>query len=80
MKGNKHMKTITKLMYAAFTAVVLAIGAVTANGALNDLFASVNGDTHNGGGFIYEYNPGGVQSIFASGLSRPRGMAPRHGL
>jgi len=72
------MKTITKLMYAAFTAVVLATGAVTANGALNDLFASVNGDTQNGGGFIYEYNPGGVQSTFASGLSRPRGVAFDH--
>ena len=78
------MKTITKLMYAAFTAVVLAIGAVTANGALNDLFASVNGDTHNGGGFIYEYNPGECKASSLRGslapAAWPRGMAPRHGL
>ena len=72
------MKTITKLIYSTFAVVTLAIGAVTANGALNDLFASVNGDTQNGGGFIYEYNPGGVQSIFASSLDRPRGVAFDH--
>ena len=72
------MKTITKLIYLAFTVVILAIGAVTANGAPNDLFASINGSGDNGGGFIYEYNPGGVQSIFAAGLSRPRGVAFDH--
>jgi sugar lactone lactonase YvrE len=72
------MKTITKLIYAAFAVVSLAMGAATANGALNDLFASVNGDTHNGGGFIYEYTPGGVQSTFAAGLSRPRGVTFDH--
>ena len=73
------MKTkITKLVYAAVAVVVLAIGAVTANATLNDLFASVNGDTQNGGGFIYQYNPGGVQSTFAAGLSRPRGVAFDH--
>src|SRR5256886_17484047 len=70
-----RMKTITKLIYLAFTVVILAIGAVTANGAPNDLFVSVNGTANNGGGFIYEYNPGGVQSIFASGLSRPHRVA-----
>jgi sugar lactone lactonase YvrE len=75
---KKHMKTITKFIYAALAAVTLAIGAVTANGALNDLFASVNGAANNGGGFIYEYTPAGVQSIFAPGLSRPRGMAFDH--
>jgi hypothetical protein len=75
---KNHMKTITKLIYLAFTVVVLAIGAVTANGAPNDLFVSINGDGNNGHGFIYEYNPGGVQSIFASGLSRPRGVAFDH--
>jgi sugar lactone lactonase YvrE len=74
---KKQMKTITKLSYAAFAVVSLAMGAVTANGALNDLYASING-SGNGGGFIYEYTPAGVQSIFASGLSRPRGVAFDH--
>jgi sugar lactone lactonase YvrE len=71
------MKTITKLIYASVAIVSLAVGTVTANGAVNDLFASING-FGNGGGFIYEYTPGGVQSIFASGLSRPRGVAFDH--
>jgi sugar lactone lactonase YvrE len=72
------MKTITKLIYLAFTVFILVIGAVTANGAPNDLFVSIDGDGNNGGGFIYEYNPGGVQSTFAAGLSRPRGVAFDH--
>ena len=72
------MKTITKFISAVFAAVILATGAVTANGTLNDLFASVNGAANNGGGFIYQYNPGGVQSTFAAGLSRPRGVAFDH--
>src|SRR5262249_4201548 len=67
-----RMKTITKLIYLAFTVVILAIGAVTANGAPNDLFVSINGDGNNGGGFIYKYNPGGGESIFAAALSQPR--------
>ena len=69
------MKTITKLIYTAFAVVSLAIGAATANGAPNDLFASINGTGDNGGGSIYEYTPSGVKSIFASALSRPRGVA-----
>jgi sugar lactone lactonase YvrE len=69
------MKTITKLIYTAFAVVTLTIGAVTAQGAVNDLFISINGDGSNGGGSIFEYTPTGVQSLFASELSEPRGMA-----
>jgi len=73
----------SSLMLRRLTAVFLvavgfAIGAVTANGAPNDLFVSISGDGNNGGGFIYKYNPGGVQSIFAAGLSLPRGVAFDH--
>jgi sugar lactone lactonase YvrE len=81
VKGNKHMKTITKIIYAAFASVVLAIGALTANGAPGDLFASVNGPTdefcnpQNGGGSILQFTQNGQRSVFASGLSRPRGVA-----
>jgi hypothetical protein len=60
---------------SAFAVLTLAIAAVTANGAVNDLFASVNGSGFNGGGFIYNYTSTGVQSIFASTLSEPRGVA-----
>ena len=72
------MKPITKLIYAALAAVTLAIGSVTVNGAVNDLFASINGNGENGGSFIYQYTPTGVQSIFASGLNHPRGVASDH--
>jgi hypothetical protein len=75
MKENIHMKTITKFVYSAFAIASLAIGAVTANGAVNDLFVSVNGFGNNGGGSIYQYTPARVRSIFSSGLSRPRGVA-----
>jgi len=72
--GQNKMKTISKLIYVAVSVVSLAIGAVTVNGALNDLLVSINGTGANGEGLIYEYTPTGVQSIFASGLSEPRGM------
>jgi sugar lactone lactonase YvrE len=38
------------------------------------LFASVNGTTQDGGGSIVQYAPDGTASTFASGLSRPRGL------
>jgi sugar lactone lactonase YvrE len=69
------MKKITKAIYTAFAVLSLPIGGVTANCAINDLFASVNGSGFNRGGSIYEYTPTGVQSLFASALSEPRGMA-----
>jgi sugar lactone lactonase YvrE len=93
MKGNKHMKTITKLPYAAFAVVVLALGALTASDAPAAptarptptprprpmgppaLAASIDGNGHNRGGFVYEYPRYGMQITFASGLSRPRGLA-----
>lgn len=73
------MKAITKLIYTAFAVVLFAIGAVTTQGAAGDLFASINGlPPHNSGGFIYQYRPNGMQLTFASGLSRPRGVAFNH--
>jgi sugar lactone lactonase YvrE len=68
------MKTI-KYIYLLFAIVSVATGTLTANGAPGDLFASVNGGPGNGVGSIYQYTPSGVQTIFASGLSRPRGLA-----
>jgi hypothetical protein len=70
-----RFKTTTKIIHAAFAVVILATGTLTANGAPGDLFASINGGPGNGVGFIYQYTPDGVQSTFASGLSRPRGLA-----
>jgi len=62
-------------MYIACAVVILAMSTFKVHGAVGDLYASVNGTGGNGGGFIYKYTPDGEQSIFASGLSRPRGLA-----
>jgi sugar lactone lactonase YvrE len=78
MGEQKHMKTITKLAYISLAIAVLAIGAPTANGELGDLFASLTGTGVNGGGFLYRYTSGGVQSTLASGVSRPHGLAFDH--
>ena len=43
------MKTMTKIIHIAFAAIIMAMGAVTSNAALGDLFASINGDGSNGG-------------------------------
>jgi hypothetical protein len=72
------MKKIIKVIYAAFALLTLTMGAVTSHGALNDLFASIGGNGENGGGFVYQYTPIGVQSLYASGLSRPGGVAFDH--
>jgi sugar lactone lactonase YvrE len=76
MKGNKHMKTTTKIIYLTFAVAIFTLGALTANGAPGDLFVSINGNGANGGGSIYQYKrTTGVFRIAASGLSRPRGVA-----
>jgi len=64
------VKTITKIIYAVFAVVILAVGTFTVHGASGDLFASIEGI-----GSIYQYTPTGVQTTFASGLSHPRGLA-----
>jgi sugar lactone lactonase YvrE len=64
---------------SAFLLIVLAASTALApvglRAAPGDIFASVNGNNQDGGGFVYKYTPTGVQSTFASGLSRPRGVA-----
>jgi len=72
------MKTIIKVIYAAFALLTLTMGAVTSHGALNDLFASIGGNGESGGGFVDQYTPLGVQNTFASDLSRPGGVAFDH--
>jgi len=69
------MTTTTKIIYLAFAVAIFTLGALTANGALGDLFVSINGNGPNGSGSIYQYKPTGVFGIAASGLSRPRGLA-----
>ncbi len=58
------MKTITTFIYAAFAVLTFAMGTLTVDGAVNDLFVSVDGTGDNDGGFIYKYAPNGMQSTF----------------
>ncbi len=60
---------------AAAQVVILAIGTLTANSEPGDLFASIDGGTRNGPGFIFKFTRDGARSTVASGLSRPRGLA-----
>jgi hypothetical protein len=56
------MKTVPKFISLALAVVVVAMGAVTANGALGDLFASVNGTFGGDNGSIYQYTPTGAKA------------------
>jgi sugar lactone lactonase YvrE len=67
-----HLKAILGWLLIASS---LLVGAVSSANAQSDLFASINGNRQNGGGFIYQYTPTGAQSTFLAGLDRPRGMA-----
>jgi len=78
MGEQRHVKTIRRLPYVLLAFAVLAIDASTANRELGDLFASLTGTGVNGGGFLYRYTSNGVQSTFASGVSRPSGLAFDH--
>ena len=67
---KKQMKTMTKLIYSAFAVVILVTGVLTATADPGDIFVS---DVANN--VIYKLTPGGAQSIFATGLAIPEGLA-----
>jgi sugar lactone lactonase YvrE len=69
------MKTLMKFIRTAFAVAILAIGALTANGAPGDLFASIDRTIGDRVGQIYKYTPSGAQSIFSGGIVLPRGVA-----
>src|SRR5438270_1204239 len=71
------MKNLSCRLKAVLSSLVIAasIGVASTANAQSDLFASVNGNRQNGGGFIYQYNPTAVQNTFLAGLDRPRGIA-----
>jgi len=68
------MKTITKLIYSTLAGVSLAIGPLTANANPGDIFVSDLAPPNNDG-VIYKFTPDGTQSIFATGLEHPSGLA-----
>jgi DNA-binding beta-propeller fold protein YncE len=75
MRGGTKIRVRTKVIFATFALVILAMTTLTTNGAPGDLFASIDGASGNSAGFIYKYTTTGVESTVASGLSRPRGLA-----
>lgn len=64
------MKTLIRPAYIAFGIVIVAVGIWNSNADVGDLFVSLGNDRA-----IYQYTPTGVQSTFASGIPRPRGVA-----
>ena len=77
------MKIITNIIYLAFVSLVAVLTPISVRGQISvhsqdSISVSINGTGMNGGGFIYHYTPTAVQSLFAAGLSRPRGVAFDH--
>src|SRR2546423_6888615 len=78
-KPTQAMKINLKAILSSIvTAVSFSVG-VASTYADNDLFASINGGSGNGAGFLYQDNPARTESTFPSGLNPPRGLAFRHG-
>ena len=58
---------------AAFAALLSLLAATTSQGAPGDLYATGGGEGVSSR-FVYRFTPGGVRSIFASGLYQPVAM------
>src|SRR6266566_1511937 len=73
------MKNILSNNKSRFLSVLVILAAILLPIAVHArdsyLFASVNGNTQNFGGAVFQYTPPGAQTTFAPGLSRPRGLA-----
>jgi uncharacterized repeat protein (TIGR02543 family) len=73
MQGNKHMKTITNIIYPAFAALVLVLFAFapsTLCGSPGDIYV-----TDQSAGIVYQFTSGGVQTTFATMSTPPLGLA-----
>jgi DNA-binding beta-propeller fold protein YncE len=68
MKENKTMKAIMLKIALALCAMAAAVLPIRANANPGDIFVSDDGA-------IYRYTPSGVQTVFASSLNLPRGLA-----
>src|SRR6266487_3841126 len=73
------MKNILSNNKSRFLSVLVILAAILLPIAVHArdsyLFASVNGNTQNFGGAVFQYTPPGAQTTFAPGLSSPRGLA-----
>ncbi len=68
MKISRSCRALSIFLTAAFLAFSQAVHAQT------DFFASINGNSSNGTGFINEYPNEGAGSAILPGLDRPRGI------
>jgi len=77
------MKNALSNNKSRFLSILVTLAAILSPIAVHAqdsyLFATVNGNTQNLGGAIFQYTPPGAQTTFAPGLSRPRGLAIYHG-
>ena len=72
----KNTLSNNKSRFLSILVILAAILSPIAVHAQNSyLFASVNGNTQNSGGAVFQYTSPGAQTTFAPGLSRPRGLA-----
>ena len=73
------MKNTLSNNKSRFLSILVTLAAILSPIAVHAqdgyLFASVNGNTQNFGGAVFQYTPPGAQTTFAPGLSRPRGLA-----
>ena len=74
MNPLTHFKEILILPYRTFLSLGAIFTLITAVHAQN-LYVSSNRPASLGGHAILEFTPSGVQSIYASGLGEPRGLA-----
>ncbi len=73
------MKNTLSNNKSRFLSILVTLAAILSPIAVHAqdsyLFASVNGNTQNFGGAVFQYTPLGAQTTFAPSLSRPRGLA-----
>src|SRR6266699_59919 len=73
------MKNTLSNNKSRFLSILVTLAAILSPIAVHAqdsyLFASVNGNTQNFGGAVFQYTPPGAQTTFAPGLSRPRRLA-----
>src|SRR5260370_40796787 len=73
------MKNTLSNNKSRFLSILVTLAAILSPIAVHAqdsyLFASVNGNTQNFGGAVFQYTPLGAQTTFAPGLSRPRCLA-----
>src|SRR5258708_7570830 len=71
----KNILSKNKSRFLSILVILAALSPIAVHAQDSYLFASVNGNTQNFGGAVFQYTPLGAQTTFTPGLSRPRGVA-----